>query len=148
MAEMKSMPRSLAAIAASAALVLSAGVAAAQPSFPSDDRGFLNSAARCDASQTALAIGRTQRSLVVICTDANGHYQYRGVRISDAAVLLVPAQTTSTGAYLAQDEGVTYLVSSKQLLVTSGDEVINAEKMIDYRQPHPYSAEVGTAPNR
>ena len=45
------------AIALSAALLAGAGPAHAVPAFGSDDKGFVNSAARCDANQTALAIG-------------------------------------------------------------------------------------------
>lgn len=148
MADRSSLPRFIATIAAAAAALPGVGVAAAQPSFPSDDKGFINSPARCDASQTALAIGRTQRSLVVICADQNGHYQYRGVRVSDGAVLQAPAETTSSGGFLAHQEGVTYAVSSTQLMVTEGDTVVSQEKMIDYRQPHAYAAEVGAAPRR
>lgn len=118
----------------------------APPAFPTDDRGFVNSAARCDATETALAFGRTQRSLVAICADQNGRYEYRGVRIGDAALLKVPAETTGDGGFLARNEGVTYAVSSTRLLVTSGDTVINREPMIDYRQPHPFAAETGAAP--
>jgi len=141
-----SIPRLIGPIVMSAALIPGAGVARAGPAFPSDDKGFLNSAARCDAGQTALVIGRTQRSLVVVCADQHGNYQYRGVRISDGALLQVPAETTSSGGYRAQAEDVTYVVSSTQLLVSAGDEVISSEPMIDYRQPHPYAAEVGAAP--
>lgn len=113
------------------------------PPFATDNAGFINSAARCDATQTVMAVGRTQRSLVVICVDKNGRYEYRGVRIGDGALLKVPAQTTTDGGYLTQNEGVTYAVSSTQLLVTSGETVINKEPMIDYRQPHPFAAETG-----
>ncbi|MBV9090585.1 MAG: hypothetical protein JO044_11895 [Mycobacteriaceae bacterium] len=111
--------------------------------FPADDRGFVNSAARCDGTQTALAVGRTQRSLVVICADQNGNYQYRGVRISDGALLQEPAETTSDGGFVARNDDMTYTVSAKQLMVTSGETVINQEPMSEYRQPHPFSAEAG-----
>ena len=53
---------------------------------PSDDRGFLNSSARCGGSLTAVAIARTQGSLVTICSDQTGGYTYRGVQIGRAHV--------------------------------------------------------------
>jgi hypothetical protein len=120
----------------------------AQPAspFPTDDLGFVNSAARCDGTQTAMAIGRTQRSLVVICVNQHGSYEYRGVRISDQTPLTVPAETTSGGAFVAENEGVTYTVSSTQLLVTSGNSVINREPMIEYQQPHSSATPTGAAP--
>ena len=119
----------------------------AQPAspFPTDDLGFVNSAARCDGTQTAMAIGRTQRSLVVICVNQHGNYEYRGVRISDQTPLTVPAETTG-GGFVAENEGVTYAVSSTQLLVTSGNSVINREPMIEYQQPHSSATPTGAAP--
>jgi hypothetical protein len=113
--------------------------------FPTDDQGFINSAARCDGTQTPLALGRTHRSLVVICVDQSGKYEYRGVRISDGASLTVPAQTRPDGGFVAQSDDVTYALSASQLLATTGDTVINREPMIDYRQPHLFAAETGAA---
>jgi hypothetical protein len=114
--------------------------------FPTDDRGFINSAARCDGAQTPLALGRTRRSLVVICVDPSGKYEYRGVRLSDGASLTVPAETRPDGGFVARSDDVTYSLSASQLLATAGDTVINREPMIDYRQPHPFAAETGAAP--
>ena len=65
---------------------LSPPVAAPDP-FAVDDMGFVNTGARCDGTQTAVAIGRTPGSLVVICGDHNGRYGYLGLRLSDDAVL-------------------------------------------------------------
>jgi hypothetical protein len=117
----------------------------APAAFPTDDFGFINSAARCDPAQTALISGRTARSLVVICVDHSGKDEYRGVRISDGALLKAPAEadTTSDGGFFARKEGVTYAVSPAQLLVTSADTVINKEPMVEYKAPHPLAAETG-----
>jgi hypothetical protein len=100
--------------------------------FPVDDRGFVNSYARCDQTQTAVAIGRTSGSLVVICGDPSGQYGYLGVRLSDDAVLKTVARTTPTHEFLAQNKGVTYAVSPSELRVTAGGAVIKQEPMIDY----------------
>jgi hypothetical protein len=108
-----------------------------------DDRGFVDSTGRCDASQFALAVGRTRRSLVVICADQNGRYEYRGVRTSDGAVLKVAAETTAGRGFLARTLGVTYAVSPAELLVASGETVISREPMIEYREPRPFPAEAG-----
>jgi hypothetical protein len=102
--------------------------------FPSDDRGFIDSSARCGASQPAYAIGRTKGSLVVICGQRTGQFEYLGVRLSDAAVLRTYAHTNSTRTFLAQKAGVLYAVSSAELKVTSGDIVIKREPMIEYRE--------------
>src|ERR1700752_3860932 len=52
-------------------------VAAPEP-FAVDNMGSVNWDARCDGTQTAVAIGRTVGSLVVICGDRNGRYGYLG----------------------------------------------------------------------
>ncbi len=107
---------------------------ATQAPFPSDDRGFIDSSARCHGSQPAYAIGRTPGSLVVICGEQAGQYEYLGVRLSDAAVLRTKAQTDSTRSFLAQRAGVLYAVSPTELKVTAGTTVIKQEPMIEYRE--------------
>jgi hypothetical protein len=112
-------------------------VAAPEPAAPFavDDRGFVNSSARCDGTDTAVAVGRTAGSLVVICGDRGGRYGYLGVRLSDAAVLKTAARTTSTHGFIAQNASVTYSISPAELRVTAGDSVIKQEPMISYRGP-------------
>ncbi len=79
--------------------------AAAPDPFPVDDRGFVNSGARCEGTQTAIAIGRTPGSLVVICGDRNGRYGYRGLRLSDDAVLTTSARShTDSRIHCAERE--------------------------------------------
>jgi hypothetical protein len=101
-----------------------------QPAEP-----FVNSDARCDATQTAVAIGRTPGSLVVICGDPSGRYGYLGVRLSDDAVLKTVARSTPTHEFIARNASVTYSISPTELLVTAGGAVIKQEPMIDYRGP-------------
>jgi hypothetical protein len=103
--------------------------------FPVDDKGFVDSNARCDAAQTAVAIARTPGSLVVICSDQSGHYGYRGVRLSDDATLATGARATPTHTFIAQNSGVTYVLSPTELVVTSGATIIKQEPMIEYRPP-------------
>ena len=109
-------------------------VAAPDP-FAVDDKGFVNSGARCDGTQTAVAIGRTSGSLVVICGDRSGRYGYLGLRLSDDAVLKTSARSTSTHGFIAQNASVTYSISPAELRVTVGGAVIKQEPMIDYRGP-------------
>jgi hypothetical protein len=102
--------------------------------FPSDDKGFLDSSARCQGQQPAFAIGRTERSLVVICARQTGRYEYLGVRLSDAAVLRTEAETDSARGFLAQKAGVIYAVSPTELRVTTGNTVLKQEPMIEYHE--------------
>jgi hypothetical protein len=106
---------------------------APEPRFATDDKGFVNSTARCDGAQTAAAIGRTERSFVVICAGQNGHYEYLGVRLSDDAVLRTAAETTPAHGFLARNASVTYAVSPTELVVTEGETVIKQEPMLEFR---------------
>jgi hypothetical protein len=74
---------------------------------------------------------------VVICGDHDGRYGYRGVRLSDDAVLTTAARTTSTHEFIAQNANVTYSISPAELRITVGGAVLKQEPMIDYRGPRP-----------
>ena len=100
--------------------------------FATDDKGFVNSTARCDGAKRAAAIGRTEQSVVVICAGVDGRYEYLGVRLSDDAVMRTSAETTSSHGFVAHNASVTYAVSATELLVTEGDSVIKKEPMIEF----------------
>ncbi len=106
----------------------------APPLFASDDKGFIDSSARCQGSSPARAIGRTPGSLVVICGEQSGQYEYLGVRLSDAAILRTKAEFDSARSFLARSAGVVYQVSPQELKVTNGNAVIKQEPMIEYRE--------------
>jgi hypothetical protein len=106
--------------------------------LPVDARGFVNSAARCDGPQSPLVVGRTARSLVAVCVDGAGHYEYRGVRRSDGALLKVPATALQNGCFGVRNDDVDYTVSDKKLLLTSGLRIVRDEVMLqfeDFREP-------------
>ena len=105
------------------------------PPYSVDARGFVNSTARCDGSETAVAVGRTQGSLVVICSDRDGRYGYLGLRLRDDAVLRASARATPAHEFVAQNASVLYAVSPVELKVTVGGSVIKREPMIEYRAP-------------
>jgi hypothetical protein len=100
-----------------------------------DERGFLNTAARCEKPQIAVAVGRTQQSLVAICVDGRGHYQYRGMRLKDNSALNVPARATADGKFIVENAGFTYTFSAKELVITSGTRVLRKEPMVAYVEP-------------
>jgi hypothetical protein len=86
---------------------------------------------------------RTEGSLVVICAEPNGTYQYRGIRLTDGAALNVAAETAVAGGFVAVNDGVGYTLSSKELVITAGGNVIRREAVIEYRAPGSFPAEVG-----
>lgn len=103
--------------------------------FRSDDRGYVGTAAHCDASQSAVAFGRTARALVAICVDRDGELEYRGVRLSDQASVSMPAGRTADGAIVASNDAVTYAVSPTMLLVSEDDTVLYRDAWVEFREP-------------
>lgn len=124
----------LAVVAAAAAvLVVAQPPAAAAPETDGD--GYLNSTARCAAPDTVVVFGSTDSSRVAICKSPDGQYEYRGVRISDGAKLIVPAEASQDGAFVADNNGIGYLVTAKSLVVSEGTKVIREEPMVDFHGP-------------
>ncbi|MHC9296046.1 hypothetical protein ACRCUN_26585 [Mycobacterium sp. LTG2003] len=109
------------------------GTATVSP-FAFDQSGFIGSGARCRDTQTARAIGRTEGSLVVICLDRAGRFEYHGVRLTDEAALAATAQKSPDRKFVARNYSVSYAVSPTELLVTSGNTVIKREPMVEYRE--------------
>src|SRR5215813_12728625 len=89
-------------------------------SLQTDDRGFIDTAARCDTPKSAVAVGRTQQSLVAICVNPRGHYEYRGVRIKDSSEINVSGAEMQDGKYVAHNADVTYVFSAKELMILQG----------------------------
>lgn len=99
-----------------------------------DDRGFVGTEARCDAPTASVAFGRTQYALIAICREAGG-YEYRGVRLSDDALLAVAAVETADGVFTASNDTVEYTFSAKELAVSENGELVRADPMVAYVAP-------------
>jgi hypothetical protein len=100
-----------------------------------DDRGLVDSTARCAAPDSAVAFGRTDSSRVAICVDPDGRYEYRGVRVRDGATLITSAEPSGDGGFVAENDGVTYTVTASSLVVAVGERVIRDEPMVDFQEP-------------
>jgi hypothetical protein len=120
--------------------------ATAIDAFAFDQQGFLGSPARCQDTETARAIGRTESSLIVICQDRSGELEYRGVRLSDDAALATAADTVPGRRFVARNRSVSYAVSPTELLVTKDESLIKQERMVEYREI--LSAPVVVTPRR
>lgn len=119
------------ALAATAGCAMFAFGVPSAPADPSTDAlGFVDSSARCAAPDTAVAFGSTATSRVAICESSSGKYEYRGVRISDGAKLVVPATASSDGGYVGESDGITYTVTSSSLVISQGSQVIRSEPMV------------------
>ncbi|MCX8560292.1 hypothetical protein OS122_05210 [Mycolicibacterium mucogenicum] len=146
----------LAAASLTAAALVLAGSLPASADPATDTQGFVDSTARCPTGDTAVAFGSTASSRVAICKSAGGAYQYRGVRISDGAKLIIAASADGRGGYTATSDGITYTVSAKSLDISAGSQPIRSEPMTFFRSggplsgtaaaPAPAAAPVGTPP--
>jgi len=117
-----------------AAALLAPTIDAQPETIGIDDRGFVDTEARCESPSSAVAFGRTQSALVAICA-VNGGYVYRGVRLRDDALLTDVATESGDGEFSAENEGVTYKFSAKELVVATGDRVLVTEPMVAYVEP-------------
>ncbi len=136
-----SLSHTVAAAAALTVLGLAAPTAAAAPA--ADAQGYEDSTARCASADDTVLFGSTDLSRIAICKVSGGGYEYRGVRLRDGAKLIIPATRSDDGAFLAENAGVEYLVTSKSLVVSTGEKVIREETMVDF---HGQSSGPGPGP--
>ena len=123
-------------VAVAACLTLLAfGVGPATAAPATDDQGFVDSTARCTPPNVPVVFGNTATSRVAICKTPGGQYEYRGVRVRDGAKLIVPASLSGDGEYVADNDGISYTVTSSSLEVGSGNQVIRQEPMVFFRGP-------------
>ncbi|HME76610.1 MAG TPA: hypothetical protein VKI00_13445 [Mycobacterium sp.] len=138
-----------AARAALATLAGSALFALGMPSAPADPStdalGFVDSTARCAAPDTAVVFGSTATSRVAVCETSTGKFEYRGVRISDGAKLVVPASASNDGGYIAQSDGITYTVTATSLVVSEGNQEIRKEPMVYFHGAKATAAAPGSS---
>jgi hypothetical protein len=137
----------VAAAATSALVALGVPFAIAAPTAvpPYDSQGYVDSTARCTKPDTAVIFGTTDTSRVAICKTAGGTYEYRGVRVSDGAKLIVTASQTSDGDFSAKNDGVTYTVTATSLTVSAGGSTIRTESWTDFNSPQsPATSTTGT----
>src|SRR4029078_4072170 len=111
--------------------------ARAEPgALQTDDRGFIDMAARCDATKSAVALGRTEQSIVAICVDGNGHYEYRGMRVKDDYALHVPGAVMVGGKYVARNTDFSYILSETEMTILQGGGWrIRKEPMVAFIEP-------------
>jgi hypothetical protein len=120
---------SVAAAACAALLAIGAPQVTAAPT--TDSHGYVDSTARCTSPDTAVAFGSTDASRVAICKTSGGQYQYRGVRLSDGAKLILAA-SAADGGYAAENDGITYTVTASALVLREGTQVVRDEPMVDF----------------
>lgn len=112
--------------------MLALGIPWANAAPSTDAQGYIDSTARCASDDDTVVFGSTATSRVAICGLSGGKYEYRGVRVSDGAKLVIPATRSDDGSFVAENDGVEYLVTSKSLILSVGSRVLREEPMVDF----------------
>ncbi|MTE17539.1 serine/threonine-protein kinase [Nocardia aurantiaca] len=100
-----------------------------------DAQGFTSQLARCNAGDPAMAMGRTDKSRLVVCRAATGRFYYKGMRISDnAGIELDDPVPDGTGGFTVTNptDGTQYRITAYSLVISSGGQVAADESMIEY----------------
>ncbi len=98
-----------------------------------DDRGFVDTTARCDEREQAVAIARTTRSAMVVCEKADGTYEYAGIRLHDGASLRLDDVRVLPAGFEAHNDGTTYRLSPTELVVITGEDLLSRDAVVEYR---------------
>ena len=120
---------------AACSILLAIGMPLVSAAPTTDSQGYVDSTARCAPPATAVVFGSTGTSRVAICKTSGGQYEYRGVRVRDGAKLIVSASQSGSDGFVAENDGVTYMVTAKSLTVSLGNKVIRDEPMADFHRP-------------
>ena len=133
----------LAIAAAACSVLLAVGLPLATAAPATDGQGYIDSTARCITPDTVVVFGSTESSRVAICRTPGGQYQYRGVRVRDGSKLILPASQSGDGGFVADTDGVAYMVTANSLVVTARNRVIREEPMVDFHRPGAPEAPAG-----
>ena len=124
---------SIAATACAVVLAVLTPAAVAAPAF--DEQGYVDSTARCSSPATAIVFGSTETSRGRSASPRAVSTEYRGVRVRDGARLIVPASSSDGGTFVADNDGIEYMLTAKSLVVSAGNTVIREESWLDFTGP-------------
>jgi hypothetical protein len=98
-----------------------------------DVQGFVGyPGARCNSANPAVALGRTLKSLVVICQNYDGDFYYKGLSLKNGQSLEADDSIRTGDRFIASNNGVQYLVSPDALIITRGSTTVRDEPMLEY----------------
>lgn len=135
-AQMQSIPAQPNSVSQWVAAPAKPTTAAPQPKpavLAMDDHGFVDTTARCDEREQAVAIARTTRSAMVVCEKADGTYEYSGIRLHDGASLRVDDVRVIPTGFEAHNDGTTYRLSPTELVVITGENLLSRDAIVEYR---------------
>jgi len=110
-----------------------AGLGARPAPRGTDLEGFLGyPGARCHSANPAVAVGRTAKSLLVVCESYDGRFYYKGFGLQDGLSVEVDNFVRGDDRFTAWHNGAQYFVSAAALIITKGPVTVSAEPMLEY----------------
>lgn len=98
-----------------------------------DGQGFLPGAGpRCNSTNPAVVIGRTSKSLIVVCQTGVGRYYYKGLRASDGSTIELDDPTPTGTGFVALNGKVRYTIDPNSLVISEGGGVLATEPMLAF----------------
>jgi hypothetical protein len=99
----------------------------------SDLQGFVGyPGARCNSANPAVAIGRTFKSLIVICQSYTGRFYFKGFGLQNGLSVEVENFVQVDDGFTASDNGVQRVVDPVALTITKGPATVSVEPMLEY----------------
>ncbi len=79
-----------------------------------------------------VAIGRTSKSLIVICQSYTGQFYYKGLGLQNGLSVEVDNLLRIEDKFTASNNGVQYLVDPAALIIAKGPVTVSVEPMLEY----------------
>lgn len=98
-----------------------------------DGQGFVGRpGAHCNSDDPAMAVARTDSSLVVVCETGAGRFYYKGLRLRDGATIEIDDPVPAGSGFKATNDGVRYWLTSTALIITDGSQRLADEPVLQY----------------
>jgi hypothetical protein len=98
-----------------------------------DAQGFLDGRRpRCDYTNLAVAIARTEQSRVVICQTGVGRLYYKGFGLQNGLSVEIDDPVRTGDGFVVTNNGVQYSLSRDALVIAQGSTVLSNEPMLEY----------------
>ncbi|MCV7419317.1 zinc ribbon domain-containing protein [Mycobacterium yunnanensis] len=110
------------------------------PQLPDADAhgfvGYPGGSGRCHDVDPVLAMGRTTKSLAVICQTSIGQLYYLGYGLQNGSAIQINDAAPTANGFTVTNDGYQYAIDRNALVITSGSTVVSTEPMVEYWSGH------------
>lgn len=98
-----------------------------------DLQGFVDDPGpRCNSTNEAVAVARTQVSRIVVCRTGTDRLYYKGVRVDDGSGVEIDDPVRTADGFTVTNEGVTYEFDAGGLLISEDGRELAREPMVEF----------------